>query len=140
MVRISNLELLKILREDARKPFLEIAKLLGVSETAVRKRVRKLEESGIIRKYTVEVDPKKIGFNINVLIGIDTVPERFISALERLKDMEEVVSLYSSSGDHMILAECWFRSSKELSDFVRKLESIDGVIRVCPAIILEKVK
>ena len=58
MVRISNFKILQILRENARTPFVKIAELLGVSETAVRKRVRKLEEQGIIRKYTVEVDQK----------------------------------------------------------------------------------
>jgi len=126
--------------KNARTPYVKIAKMLGVSETAVRKRVKKLEKMGLIKRYTIEVDPKKIGFEIRALIGIDTKPERFISTLEKLKAMEEVISLYSASGDHMILVECWFRDSKELTSFVKKLEVIEGVTRVCPAIILEKVK
>ncbi|MHA1606323.1 MAG: Lrp/AsnC family transcriptional regulator [Candidatus Freyarchaeota archaeon] len=139
MVRISNFKILQILRENARTPFVKIAELLGVSETAVRKRVRKLEEQGIIRKYTVEVDPKKIGFEI-ALIGVDAKPEHYLALLERLKEMDEVVSLYSSSGDHMILVEYWFSGSEELAAFVKKLESLEGVTRVCPSIILEKLK
>jgi len=126
--------------KNARTPYVKIAKMLEVSETAVRKRVKKLEEMGVIRKYTIEVDPKKIGFEIRALIGIDTKPERFISTLEKLKVMEEVISLYSASGDHMILVECWLKNSKELTSFVKKLETMEGVTRVCPAIILEKVK
>lgn len=129
-----------MLRENSRTPFLKIAKILGVSETAVRKRVKKLEESGIIKKYTIEVDPKKIGFEINALIGIDTKPEYYISTLEKLKEMKEVISLYSSSGDHMILIECWFKNSKELTEFVKALEMIKGVTKICPAIIIEKIK
>ena len=140
MVRISDLELIRILMKNARTPYVKIAKMLEVSETAVRKRVKKLEEMGVIRKYTIEVDPKKIGFEIRALIGIDTKPERFISTLEKLKVMEEVISLYSASGDHMILVECWLKNSKELTSFVKKLETMEGVTRVCPAIILEKVK
>ena len=140
MVRISNHELLKMLRQNARTPFLEIAKALGVSETAVRKRVRKLEKEGVIKRYTIEVDPKKMGFEIVALIGIDTTPESFISALEQLSDMEEVLSLYSSSGDHMILLEGWFKNMDELAKFVKKLENIEGITKICPAILLEKIK
>ncbi|RLE50223.1 MAG: transcriptional regulator [Candidatus Methanomethylicota archaeon] len=140
MVRISDLQLLFMLRENARTPFVKIAKVLGVSETAVRKRVKKLEAKGVIKRYTIEVDPKKIGFEIDALIGVDTKPEHFISVLEKLKEMKEVISLFTSSGDHMILAECWFKDSKELTEFVKNLRSVEGVTRICPAIILEKVK
>lgn len=140
MVRISDPEIIQILMRNARTPYVKIAKMLGVSETAIRKRVKKLEKRGVIKRYTIEVDPKKIGFEIRALIGIDTKPERFISTLEKLKVMEEIISLYSASGDHMILAECWFKDSRELTAFIRKLEDMEGVTRVCPAIILEKVK
>ncbi|HDJ89760.1 MAG TPA: Lrp/AsnC family transcriptional regulator [Thermoprotei archaeon] len=140
MVRISNLQLLKILRENARIPYTEIARILGVSETAIRKRIRKLEKDGVIKKYTIEIDPKKIGYNVTALIGIDTAPEYLFQTIERLKNMDEVISLYSSSGDHMILIEGWFKDSNELSIFIRKLEKMNGVLRICPAIILEKIK
>lgn len=140
MVRISNIDIIKILQENSRIPYLEIAKMLGVSETAIRKRIRKLEEEGVIRKYTVEVDHKKLGFEINALIGVDTKPENYLTTLETLKNMEEVKSLYSASGDHMILIEGWFQNSKQLTEFCRKLQEINGVTRICPAIILEKIK
>jgi len=140
MVRFSDFELIKLLMKNSRTPYVKLGELLGVSETAIRKRVRKLEEEGVIRRYTIEVDPKKLGFKVNALIGLDTVPERFIAVIEELKAMEEVLGLYSASGDHMILLECWFKDSDELTRFVKRLESIRGVTRVCPAIILEKLK
>jgi len=140
MVRVSDIEIIRMLMENARIPYVRMAEKLGVSEAAVRKRIRKLEREGVIKKYTVEVDPKKLGFEVVALIGVDAKPESFITVLEALKGMEEVVSLYSSSGDHMMLVEVWFRNSEELTRFVKKLESLEGVTRVCPAIILEKVK
>ena len=140
MVRFSDFELIKLLMKNSRTPYVKLGELLGVSETAIRKRVRKLEEEGVIRRYTIEVDPKKLGFKVNALIGLDTVPERFIAVIEELKAMEEVLGLYSASGDHMILLECWFKDSDELARFVKRLESIRGVSRICPAIILEKLK
>ncbi|MDH5816531.1 MAG: Lrp/AsnC family transcriptional regulator [Candidatus Nezhaarchaeota archaeon] len=140
MVRFSNLELLRILRENARTPFLRIAKQLGVTETAVRKRVRRLEEEGIIVRYTVEVDFKKLGYEVHAFIGIDTKPETLIDTIKSLKGLEEVVSLYSTSGDHMLIAECLFKSSSDLVKFIDKLNSMSGVTRVCPAIVIEKIK
>ena len=140
MVRFSDFELIKLLMKNSRTPYVKLGELLGVSETAIRKRVRKLEEEGVIRRYTIEVDPKKLGFKVNALIGLDTVPERFIAVIEELKAMEEILGLYSASGDHMILLECWFKDSDELARFVKRLESIRGVSRICPAIILEKLK
>ena len=140
MVRFSDFELIKLLMKNSRTPYVKLGELLGVSETAIRKRVRKLEEEGVIKRYTIEVDPKKLGFKVNALIGLDTVPERFIAVIEELKAMEEVLGLYSASGDHMILLECWFKDSDELARFVKRLESIHGVSRICPAIILEKLK
>ncbi len=140
MVRISNLELVKLLRENSRISYVDLAKHFGVSETAVRKRIRKLEEEGVIRRYTADIDPKKIGLNIDSLIGIDTKPERYIQTIETLKEMKEVITLCSSSGDHMILMECWFENSKELAKFVRSLERMEEITRICPAIIIEKIK
>ena len=140
MVRFSDFELIKLLMKNSRTPYVKLGELLGVSEAAIRKRIRKLEEDGVIRRYTIEVDPKKLGFKVNALIGLDTVSERFIAVIEELKAMEEVLGLYSASGDHMILLECWFKDSDELARFVKRLESIRGVTRVCPAIILEKLK
>ncbi len=140
MVRISNLDLLLALRENSRIPFVELAKRMGVSETAIRKRVRKLEHDGVILKYTIEVDAKKIGYDIDALIGVDTKPEDYIGILEKLKRMRDVRCMCSSSGDHMMLLECWFHDSDELSKFVRKLKSVDGITKICPAIKRERIK
>ena len=140
MVRISNIKLLRILRENSRISYLEIARILGVSETAVRKRVKRLLEEGVIRRFTIEIDPKKVGYQVVAMIGLDTKPEALISVLEMLRELENVQSLYSSSGDHMIMMECWFKDYNELSRFIKSLEEIEGITRICPAIILEKIK
>ena len=140
MVRKSDIKILEILMKNARTSYVKIAEELGVSEAAIRKRIRRLENEGVILRYTIEVNPKKLGFEIVSIIGIDTKPERFISIISQLKEMEEIKKAFSSSGDHMILIETWFKNSDELEAFIKKLESIEGVTRVCPAIILERLK
>lgn len=140
MVRISDIELLKLLMENARLSYVEMARMLRVSEAAVRKRVKRLEDLGVIGRYTVEVDPRKLGYEVVAIIGLDADPERLLAVMDELRKLKEVVRLYLTSGDHMLVAECWFKSSQELSNFVRDLESREGVRRVCPAIVMERLK
>ncbi|MEM4968773.1 MAG: Lrp/AsnC family transcriptional regulator [Nitrososphaerota archaeon] len=140
MVRFTDLELIQELLRNSRRTYVELAKTFGVTEAAIRKRIKKLESENIIKRFTIEVDLKKLGFEVHALIGLDSSPKKLIQTLEELQNMKEVVSLYTSSGDHMILIECWFRNMKQLSDFIKKLEKIDGVTKICPAIILEKIK
>jgi len=142
MVRISekDITIINFLMRDARMPYTEIARRLGVTEAAVRKRVKKLEEEGIIRGYQAQVDAKKIGYKIVAEIGFDIEPERYVRVIDEIKEWPEVKRMKSTTGDHMIMIECWFHDSDEMVQFVRKLESIEGVQRVCPAILVEEIK
>ena len=75
MVRFSDLELVKELQKNSKRSYVELAKLFNVTETAIRKRIKLLENKGIIKGYSIFVDAKKIGYNINAIIGIDTLKE-----------------------------------------------------------------
>jgi len=133
--------IIEMLTKDARTPFTEIAKVLGISETAVRKRVRALEESGVIKQYTVVIDPSKLGYNLVSLTGIDTLPEKIFEVANKLKEFDFVRNVYLTSGDHMIMAEIWAKDGNDLSDIIsNKIGKIEGVLKVCPSIILERLK
>jgi len=133
--------IIEMLTKDARTPFTEIAKVLGISETAVRKRVKALEEAGVIKQYTIIIDPSKLGYNLVSLTGVDTMPEKIFEVAAKLKDFDFVRNVYLTSGDHMIMTEIWAKDGEDLSDIIsNKIGKIEGVTKVCPAIILEKLK
>ncbi len=138
--RISDIEIIKELLKNARITYKDLSKKFNVTETAIRKRIKKLEEKKIIKKYTINVDIKQLGYQKKVLIGIDTTPEKYIDILEKLRDREEIIRLYSTTGDHMLMIEVWFRNDKELFDYTKSLEKMKGITRICPAIIIEEVK
>lgn len=140
MVRISDKKLIKLLMENSRIPFTKLAEELGVTEAAVRKRIKTLEKRGVIRKFTIDVDPKALGYKFDVLIGVDTTPETYIKVIDYLKNIDKVIELYTSTGDHMILIRMWFEDTEEMNFFIRSLEEMQGITRVCPAILLEKLK
>ena len=85
-----DMKILNILMKDGRKPYTEIAKELGTSESSIRKRVRKMEDEGIIKGYKVEVEPSKIGYNVVALTGFDTNPEDFLTVANKLCEFDEV--------------------------------------------------
>lgn len=138
-MRISNIDLIRELEKNSREPFTEIARKFNVSEAAIRKRIKKLLQLGIIR-FSVEVNYKKIGYNNLAIVGLDAKPEYFISVLEMLKKDRDIKELYSSTGDHMIMVKVVFKSSRELNTFIKKLERNKAITKVCPAIILERIK
>lgn len=140
MVRISNLELANMLRKDARATYSAMAKRLKVSETAVRKRMKSLEQKGVIRGYITDVDFRKLGLEVHALIGLDAMPESYFAVMERLKKDKDVDALYSSSGDHMLMVDAHMKDSAALAQFVKRMQGMKGVTKVCPAIMLERIK
>lgn len=136
-----DLEILKMLQSDGRLSFTEIAKKLKLSESTIRKRVQALQRRGVIKKFTIEVDPSKIGINTVAIVGVDVDPTNLLEAAQKLCEIKEVRSVATSTGDHMIMTEIWARDGRELTKIIsEKIGKIEGVKKICPAIILEKLK
>jgi Lrp/AsnC family transcriptional regulator for asnA, asnC and gidA len=132
--------IIDMLRENSRVSYSEIARKLGISEVAVMKRVKKLETNGVIKKYTVVVDYKKLGYNMVSITGLDTLPENLFSVIEELKLKDYVEFLAITSGDHSIIVKIIARDNDELTKIHREIENIEGVHHVRPAIVLNIVK
>lgn len=134
-------KIIDILRRDSRTPNTEIAEELGVSETSVRNRIKELKESGVIRRFTLDVDPGKLGYDSVALVGADVEPDKYLSVAEELAKFDSIRDVSLTTGDHMIMMEIWAESGEELTEILsEKIGSIDGVERICPAIVLEKLK
>ena len=135
------MKILEILRKNARTPYTEIAMALNISEGTVRKRVMKMEESGIIRRYTIEIEPRLLGYGTIVLLGMDVEPKHFLRAARELSKLECVKWIYTSTGDHSIMAEIWAESTAELDRIIsEKISKIEGVNDLCTTILMEKIK
>jgi len=133
--------IIEMLEEDGRKTFKEIAEALNVSEAAVRKRVQVLLRNGVIKKFTIKVDHTKIGMNTVAIVGIDVDPTRLLDTAQKLCESKEIRCVATSSGDHMIMLEIWAQNGRELTKLIsEKIGTLEGVKRVCPAMILEKLK
>ncbi|HIH97897.1 MAG TPA: Lrp/AsnC family transcriptional regulator [Thermoplasmata archaeon] len=135
-----DLEIVEILRQNARISFTDIAKRMRTSEATIRKRVRNLEDKGVIKGYTIIVDPVKLGFNIVSIVGFDVEPSKFLEIAKRLTEFKEIRYVATSTGDHMIMTGIWTKNTADLAYFLQKIGKVEGMKKICPAIITEKLK
>ncbi|MEC8339864.1 MAG: Lrp/AsnC family transcriptional regulator [Nanoarchaeota archaeon] len=129
--------IISILEKNGRTPFTQIAEILEVSEAAVRKRIKKLEEKEIILGYKAHVNYKKLGYANKVVMGVDTTSKDYFNVLKLLGEFPEIRNLSTSSGDHMIMFEVWIRNMSDLSELLERVNKINGVTESCPSILHE---
>ncbi len=132
-------KILSILMKNARIPKTKIAKELNVTETAIRKRISKLEKSRIILGYKAVINYKTAGLSAS-LTGVDVEPDKLWEVIWKLKDIEEIKSIYLTTGDHMLMLEIVGNNVDELSKIHEKISKLEGVRRICPAVILDVLK
>lgn len=134
-------EVLAVLEDDAQASYAEIAERVGVSKPTVRKYITQLEEEGVIVGYSAEVDPKKLSNTSIALVGLEAESEQFVDVTAALRDLSSVDALYSSSGDHMLLAEVRASDGGEVNRIIREeIMSIDGVTAAHPCFLQERLK
>jgi len=133
-----DLEILDVLVKNARTSYAELARRLGITEAAVRKRVRRLEEEGAVQRYTAVVEPALLGFAAVAIVGVDTEPDALLRVHDALKRIRGVRYSALSSGDHDIIFEIWCRDSRELRKATEEVRRMPGVRRVCPAVFIKR--
>lgn len=134
-------KILSALEDDAQACYSEIAEKAGVSKPTVRKYINQLEEEGVIVGYSAEVDPNKLSSKSIAMVGMDAKSEQYVDVTQELKEMSEVRALYTSSGDHMLMAEVRARDGDELAKVISdKVLSIDGITEAHPTFLQERLK
>ncbi|WP_152041314.1 HTH-type transcriptional regulator LrpA1 [Salinigranum salinum] len=132
---------LQALEEDAQASYADIAERAGVSKPTVRKYIQQLEDDGVIVGYSADVDPKKLSGQSIALVGIDVASERYVEATRALTELDAVESLYTSSGDHMLMAEVRAPDGNALGEVIaQEILAIDGVTAAHPSFLQERLK
>ncbi len=114
------------LQQDGRRSYAEIGKAVGLSEAAVRQRVQKLTESGVMQIVAV-TDPMQLGFYRQAMIGIRVSGDTRIIA-DRLAAMPSVDYVVLTAGNFDILAEVVCENDDELIDLLNsEIRTLEGV-------------
>ena len=125
-------KILQILTENSRTPTTKIADAVGLTEGAVRYRIKKLVESGVIRRFTIE-----LGGEIRAIVLINTstqIPTSEISG--EIKLISGVRSVYEVSGEYSIICFIGGVDVQEVNDVVERIRQVRGVLKTVTCFVL----
>ncbi|MDO5104963.1 Lrp/AsnC family transcriptional regulator [Capnocytophaga sp.] len=132
-------QILDLLIENTRTPFTDIAKMLNISAGTVHVRVRKMEESGIIKGSTLTIDYEKMGYTFVAYVGIfleKNHQTQFV--LERLTEIPYITVAHVTTGKYNVFCKIRARDTKHAKEIIYMIDDIQGVSRTESMISLEE--
>ena len=112
-------KILKLISEDARIPFLEVARVCNVSGAAVHQRIQKLTNLGILRGSKFIIDPEKVGYETCAYIGLFLKdPESFDVVVEELRKIPEVVECHYTTGGFDMFIKIFAHNNHHLLEII----------------------
>lgn len=129
-----DMKILSFLKDDARVPYTKIAKEIGLSEAAVRKRVERMRDEGIIKKFTVEIET---GERVQALILISVQPSypnpQVAQAVRKIGGVDQV---FEVAGDVDVIAVASGKNIQEINKHIDDIRRIEGVAKTSSMIVL----
>ncbi len=132
----ADLQLLAVLRENARASTAEIARRLKLSRTTVQSRIARLERQGVIAGYSVRVNEEIERSQVRAHIMIAVQPKQMVAVTNALKAMPELRLLHSVTGSYDLIALGVVSTLAEMDVLTDRIGVIDGVERTTSALIL----
>ncbi|WKU04274.1 Lrp/AsnC family transcriptional regulator [Micromonospora sp. HUAS LYJ1] len=119
-------QIIEQLQEDGRRPYATIGKAVGLSEAAVRQRVQRLLDAGVMQIVAV-TDPLQLGFPRQAMIGLRTDGD-LEAVADRLAEFDEIDYVVITAGSFDLLAEVVCRNDAHLLEILQRLRSVPGVL------------
>lgn len=139
----TDLKILEVLQEDARQTYTAIGKRLGIAHSTVYDRIKRMEQHGIIRKYTTMIDAEKAGAkSITAIMTIVTDPKESEKVAEKLCTAPQVLEVYTSLSEELqIIAKVVAENQESLHAFIaNSVAPLHGVLRIRTSIVTKKFK
>ncbi|MDD6472441.1 MAG: Lrp/AsnC family transcriptional regulator [Bacteroidales bacterium] len=123
-------QILSMIAEDARMPFLEVARVCGVSGAAIHQRVQRLVNLGVVKGTQYVLDPEKLGYETCAYLGVYlSEPGRFDEITKEVEKIPEVVECHCITGRFDMFVKIYARSNHHLLNIIHdKLQPL-GVVR-----------
>ena len=136
----TDMKILQVLLEDARFSSRQIAKKVGVSVGTVLSRIRKMEEDGLIKGYSVIMNHERLGYELTVVMEVTVSKGRLIEMENEIAKIPNVCSVYDVTGltDAFIIAK--FKTREELGKFTKRLLALPYIERTNTHVVLMTVK
>ena len=136
----TDLKILEILMQDAKRPYTEVAKKANVSQGTIHVRMNKLEGVGVVEKNTLKVNYTKLGYDITAFIGIYLEKSAlYEKVLEKLKLIQEITNIHYTTGNYSMFVKIHCRDTNHLKEVLHdKIQHVEGIDRTETMISLEE--
>ena len=112
-------QILRLIAEDARIPFLEVARACNVSGAAIHQRIQKLTNMGILKGSQFIIDPEKVGYETCAYIGLNLKnPGTFDEVVSKLKEIPEVVECHYTTGNYDLFIKIYALNNHHLLNII----------------------
>jgi Lrp/AsnC family transcriptional regulator for asnA, asnC and gidA len=135
-----DLKILSLLLKDAKMPYTEIGKKVFVSGGTVHVRMKKMEDMGIVKGATLDIDYTKLGFDIQAFLGIYLQKNSLYDEVStQLKAIPEIISINYTTGAYSIFVKLVCKDTQHLRNVLHdKIQKIEGIERTETFISLEE--
>ncbi len=127
-------QIIKLLKEEARAGYGEIGNKVGLSEGAVRKRIKTLTDEGIIRKFTIKIGVAEGAQAITLLATNPAHPTQEVS--KKIQAIPNVETTYEVSGEYDIVAVISGMNMTEVNECIEKIRMVGGIVKTNTMIVL----
>ncbi len=136
----TDLKILEILTQDAKKPYTEVAKKVYVSQGTIHVRMNKMEEAGIVERTTLRLNYSKLGYDITAFIGIFLQKSAlYEKVLTELKKIQEITNIHYTTGNYSMFVKIHCRDTNHLKEVLHdKMQQVEGIERTETMISLEE--
>jgi Lrp/AsnC family leucine-responsive transcriptional regulator len=134
-------KILEALHENGRISYTDLGKQIGLSRVAIQSRISAMMEAGVIERFTVVINPAKVGNQVSAFFNVDIEPRYLHEVAKRLAMEPEVTSLYHMSGPSTLHMHGIFKNNQGLEKFMlEKLYTMPGIVRVDCQMLLKRYK
>ena len=140
MVDELDREIIRALNRNARKSFRELAREVGTSVTGVINRIKKFEETSVIKGYIPVVDPKYFGVNLIAIIALRISQGKLLETQKEIAEDPRTVAVYDITGEWDSLIIGNFKDREDLNFFIKNVLAKKYVDRTVTHIVLNVVK
>jgi len=127
-------EIIRLLKQDGRAGYSDIGKQIGLSEGAVRKRIKVLSDAGVIKKFTVKVSVAEGAEAITLLETNPAAPTQEVS--EKIRNIKNVETVYEVTGEYDIVAVISGMNVTEVNECIEKIRLVNGIMKTNTMIVL----
>ena len=135
-----DMQIISLLQEDSRLSFNKIAHKLGIAVGTALNRVKSLEDKGVLKAYTVIVDPNKVGYGLTAIILIQAEGKHLLDVEKEVAKIRNVISVYDITGDFDFVVVARFKDRDSLNAFIKSLLTVPYVKRTVTNVALNVIK